>query len=139
MPSLKSILGLLALGSVMVDNPIPERLIKKVACVVMMIVFSCILVGALLLAAIIYGYQALVDHGYSNMEAGLYIVGGLAALAAISVGMSVGSFRTLLVEFKTGLKKNVPLTTHLTTEATNIAEAFLNGLLNRGTKNARTD
>lgn len=131
MPSLKTLFSLLALGSVMVDNPLPERLIKKVVCVVVMIVFSCIVVGALLLAAIIYGYQAMLDHGYTAMQAGMYITGGLAAIAAVSVALSVSEAKKMLIELKSSLKKNVPLPTHLANEATNIAEAFLNGLLNR--------
>jgi len=131
MPSLRSILSLLALGSVMVENPIPELLIKKAACVIGMIVFSCVMVGALLLAAIIYGYQAMLEHGYSPMQAGLYITGGLFVVSFISVMCSMSSAEKLMGELKGSLKKNVPLTTHLGNEASNLVEAFIAGFMNR--------
>ena len=134
MPSLRSILSLLALGSVIVESPVPKRLIQKALYMLGMIVFICISVGAFLLAAIIYGYQALVEHGYQPLEAGLYLLGGMAVLVIIAIISSISAGRQLVEEMKFGIKKSVPLTTHLTNEVSSVAEAFIRGLINRNRK-----
>lgn len=129
MVHLRSILSLLALGSVVVKSPVPDRLIKKIACVLGMVFLCSMLIGALLLAASVYGYNYLVAQGYEPMESGVYVLCGMLALIVLAVSVTAQYADSALDELKASLKKSVPLTTHLTNEVGSIVEAFFKGLM----------
>lgn len=131
MINLKSILSLLALGSVMVDNPLPQRIVSRFLWGVALVVLSSILIGALLLAGVVLGYQQLVNHGYPETQALLYIIGGIAALVLVGVIATSCLVKRLLNDLRTNIRRPVPLTSHLGSQASSIFESFVDGLLNR--------
>lgn len=132
MLNFRTILGLIAAGSVMVDNPLPKKIISKVICVVASVVLSAVMIGALLLAGIMYAYQLMtVRYDFGSLEASLYIVGAMGLLSTIAVIFVVCSIRKLVDALPKSLKKNVPLTTHLGNEATQVVQSFINGLMGK--------
>ena len=134
MPSFKSILSLLALGSVMVDNPMPERLVANALRVVALVIVSSMLTGALLLAVIAYFYKLMIANGVEELYAALYIVGAIAAITGGMVAYTINRSKNLLQVVKSSVKKPVPLTTHLTNQAGSVAEAFLRGFISKVTE-----
>lgn len=129
--NLKSIFSLLALGSVMVDNPLPQRIISKLLWVIALVVVSSILVGALLLAAIICGYEQLVAHGIPQLDAALYMIAGLLALAGTAIVSTNCYVKKLLNDVRANFKRPMPLTSHLTSQAGSIFDSFVDGFMNR--------
>jgi len=131
MPSIKSILSILALGSVMVDNPMPQRVLANALRVVALVIVSAMLVGALFLAVIGFFYKLMIANGVIELYAVSYIIIAIAVVAAILVTYTIKRSKTLLEDVSTSVKKPVPLTTHLTNQAGTIAEAFLHGFLTK--------
>lgn len=129
MPGIKTLLGLLAAGSVMIDNPLPKHLISKVICVVATVVISAVMVGALLLAGMIYGHQIMVmQYGFTPLEASLCILGVMTCLTILAIIFAVISVRALVGIIPKSIKKNVSITSHLGNEVTQVVQAFFNGL-----------
>lgn len=131
MPSIRSILSLLALGSVMVDNPMPQRVLANALRVVALVIVSAMLAGALLLAVIAFFYKLMIANGIIELYAVSYIVLAIALIATFMIVYTVRRSKTLLEDVSTAVKKPVPLTTHLTNQAGTVAEAFLHGFLNK--------
>lgn len=127
MLSIRSILNLLALGSVVVDKPISERLVKKIVYTLGLVVLACMLVGALLFAAVFYGYHYMIEEGYDPMQSVLYVLGGLALVGVGVITVALNSVYQLINEVKGSMRQSVPLPTHLLTEATNVIEGFFKG------------
>lgn len=130
--SIKTILSLLAAGTVMIDSPLPRRVVSKVVYVVAAVVISAILVGALLLAATLYVYQLLItSYGLAPMQASLYIIAVMTILSVIAIVFAAISIRNLAEAIPRSLKKNVPLASHLGNEAAVVAQAFFRGLMGK--------
>lgn len=131
MPSIKSILSILALGSVMVDNPMPHRVLGNALRVVALVIVSAMLAGALLLAIIAYFYKLMLANGINELYATGYIVGAIAFLSVGVIAYTINRSKNLLEDVNASVKKPVPLTTHLTNQAGEVAEAFLRGFLTK--------
>jgi hypothetical protein len=131
MPSLRSILSLLALGSVMVDNPFPQHLIAKAIRVVALVILASMLVGAFILTLVACGYKQMIVHGITEADAMLYTLGIVFLIAVAVIMMAYNGTNNLLAEVKANIKKPIPLTTHLTNQAGNVVEAFIVGFLDR--------
>jgi len=131
MPSIRSILSILALGSVMVDNPTPRRIISKALYVVALVILSALLTGALLLSIVTFLHQLFLSNGVPRVEAALYVMGIIFAITAAAAVLTISYVRKLLQEVDLSAKKPVPLTSHLGGQAVNVAEAFFNGLIGR--------
>lgn len=131
MPGIRTIMNILALGSVMVDNPKPRRMIKRALCVVGLVILSAMLVGALLLTAIAYIYQLFLTNGFLPIEAGIYVFAIVFALTILFIGITIHCSKNLLSDVNENSRKPVPLTTHLGVQAGNVIEAFVDGILKR--------
>lgn len=132
MPSLKTLLSLLAVGSVMIDNPLPKRIVSKVVCAVAAVFISTVMIGALLLALTVYAYQTMVlVHGFAPLEASLYILGVISVLTLIALIFAVCAVKKVVKVIPRSIKKNVPITTHLGNEAVTVVQAFLNGVMGK--------
>lgn len=136
MPGIKSILSLLALGSVMVDNPMPQRLVANALRVVALVIVSSMLVGGLVLAIVAYFYKLMLANGILELHAIGYIVGVIAVLSAILIAVTVNRSKYLLEVVSTSVKKPIPLTTHLANQAETVVGAFISGFLERYTKDS---
>jgi len=131
MPSLRSIFSLLALGSVMVDNPMPQRILARAIRVAAFVILGSMLTGAFLLAIIAFIYKAMVSHGIPETDAMLYILG---IIFIVMVGVIITAYNAtnhLLDEVKVGLKKPMPITEHLGGQAGTIIDSFVRGFLSR--------
>lgn len=129
MSTIRTILSLLAAGTVMVDSPLPKRLVNKVVHVVAAVVLSAVLVGALLFATTVYVYQLMVTtYGLAPMDAVLYLLVAIALLTAAAVICTTLCVRNLVDAVPRSIKKNIPIASHLGNEVTQVAQAFFRGL-----------
>jgi hypothetical protein len=131
MPSFRTILNLLALGSVMVENPMPQRVIANAIRVVALVVMSTLLAAVLLVSGLAFGYQLMIHNGIDGIDAALYCFGVVAVITVIVVYFTVQKSKTLLTDIGSNTKKSVPLTTHLADQATDVVDAFVSGFLSR--------
>lgn len=132
MSKLKSILGLLAMGTVLKENPISQGLVAKVLRTLVSVIVTCMLFVALVVAGFVSLFLYLVDAGHSNVEASLYVLGGLAGLLVIGVFAMCYAMKHLKFFIRTNVKTPVPMTAHLVNEANTVVKSFIDGLLNRG-------
>jgi hypothetical protein len=131
MPSLRSILSLLALGSVMVDNPMPQRVLARAVRVVALVILASMLFAALLLTVLACGYKEMISRGVAEANAMWYVLGIIFVIAAGVIIAACNATKGLLDEVKATVKKPIPLTEHLTQQAGNVVEAFVSGFLSR--------
>lgn len=131
MPLLKSLLSLLAMGSVMIEDPVPQNLVSKVLRTVALVVVTSVLFVALLLTGFVSLYHYLLSLNIPELDASLYIMGGIAALTAIAGLITVRQACCLKQSLRHSIKKPVPLTSHLTDEVTTVVKSFFNGLMSK--------
>lgn len=134
MLNIRTLLSLLAMGSVMVDNPFPTKdLVRRAVQVIVGVTLGAVMVGALLLALVLFSYQTMtITYGIAPLEAALYIVLGIAALTLIAILYAVMSIKKLGENLPKSLKKNIPFTSHLGNEAGLVVQSFLRGLMGDG-------
>lgn len=127
--NIKTILGLLAAGTVMVDNPLPKRLVSRVVRVIALVLLSVVLATALLLAASVYAYQYMtMAYSMAPLDAALVLVGALGAISVLVIAIAVFCARKLINDVPQSIKKTIPVTAHLGNEVMTIAQAFFRGL-----------
>lgn len=135
MPSLRSIFSLLALGSVMVDNPMPRRLVANALRMIALVIASAVMAVALFLTIIAYFYKLMIANGVIELYAVSYIVLTIAVMTALLVLYTIHRAKKLVEEVNTATKKSVPLTSVMTdlvtSQAGSVAQAFLRGFLDK--------
>lgn len=131
MINLRSILSLLAMGSVVIDNPVPKRFVGKALSCVALVVITCLLSIALILAGFFCFYTYMISIGYTSLEASLMIAGGIGTMTAIAAIFMARSVKALMKSINSDFKRSVPLPSHIANQTGNVIEAFVEGLMNR--------
>lgn len=134
MINLRSILSILAMGSVVIDNPIPKGFVAKAIKAVALVVSSCLLLIALIMAGFFSLYNYLLVTGYTSLESSLVIAAGIGALTLVVVLFAINALTALMNSLSTDFKRNVPLPLHIANQTSGAIEAFVDGLMSRRNK-----
>ena len=121
------------MGSVMIaGNRISHLFVRKVVTAFILVVLSCLLFIALIMAGLIALYFYATDQaGFSAMETILAIVGSLVVIVAACVIATVHCLKKAVDGISTDFKQNIPLPVHIANQTSVAVHSFIDGLMNR--------
>lgn len=129
---LQSLLSLLAMGQIMVDDQtVSPSVIARALRTIALLIISSLLIVAVLLTVFVCLYHYLLTIGFTEMRASLVVLCGLALIAIITTLVTIRQTRCLSRSLRSILKRPVSLTAHVANEATSVVTSFFDGLLKR--------
>ncbi len=127
----QSLLSLLALGNVMIEDPVSPSVISRALRTLALVVINSLLIVAVLLTGFVCLYHYLITMGFSELRASLLVLCGLTLIAIISTLLTLRHSRCLTKSLRSILRRPVSLTAHIANEATSVVTSFVDGLLKR--------